>query len=264
LDDECLAGLLQDIINEDPPVPPDLNIKVARTYQENVFHQLDPLAVRAACDAMPRLIKDAPKGLDPAPKVTQGVMDIKDVRGDPRESKTFATAVMTSVLPKDVLEAIKAVEVQAQVPVPGPPKAFKPLEVIRHYKFDHKQAEVFAMMATVFLCCVCLLFVIPKSLEKELTALMKPYLSKDGQLVHLPLGSGGTGKWHIIKAIHTGPVLGRHPIARIVRHVSNRRVPHRRADAAQRLVDRDESRASLKTQRGAKDALGLGGSRELR
>jgi hypothetical protein len=207
LDDQYIERLLHEIEDSAPRLPPSLNLEISQTYQAMTPYTLSAAAVSAACDAMPEQIKRARTGLDPDPASLPRALDIKQVRGDSVEQETFVDAVMESILPTAILKAID--EVDNRPPDPGPRQPFKRLEsvrptlaqMIRHYSFDPKQAEVFTMMGTVFLCRLCLLFVLPDALKDRIRARLNPLLASNDQLVHLLLGKGGTGKSHIIKAI---------------------------------------------------------------
>jgi hypothetical protein len=211
LDDEALDTLLQTEFDERPELPVTMEFEVARPWQKHIPHELDPAAVDALCRDVRGIMKAKTKGLHPSPPVAKRVMDVRDVYNNVKDVGTFVTTVMTSVLATDVLDAIREVEVQGELAVPGPPKPFERLEavrpslatVIRHYKFDEKQAEVFTMMATVFLCRLCLLFVLKASQEEKVRKVMDPLLSHPeiDQMFHVLPDSGGTGKSHIIKAI---------------------------------------------------------------
>jgi hypothetical protein len=209
LDDDALAAMLAEMESEAPALPESLNLDDCRPYQEFDPYVLNPSAVADACDALPDLIKNAPKGLPSEPEDVAKAMDVEFVARNPAEVPTFVDAVMESILPAEVLAAVSNVQASAADQANQPRVPLQRLEtvrptlahVIRHYSLTPDQAEIFVLVATVFLCRLCLLFVLPADMAARVKRKMNPLLSNEHQLVHLMLGKGGTGKSHVIKAL---------------------------------------------------------------
>ena len=210
LDDDALEAMLADIVSKRPSLSNNLNLEGCRTHQDYDPYVLDPSAVADACAAMPDLIKNSKKGLDPTDVHESKALDVEYVSRTPSEIPTFVAAVMEAVLPRDVLAGVSDVPAAPDRDDPGKPREpLKRLEtirasladIIRHYSLTAVQAEVFVLVATVFLCRLCLLFVLTADMKAEVERKMNPLLSNEHQLVHLMLGKGGTGKSHIIQAL---------------------------------------------------------------
>jgi hypothetical protein len=212
LDDDELNRMMQNACDKQPEVPKTMDFDKSRPFQRNVPVQLDKVAVKKLCSEIRGRMKTSEKGIELCGPGPRNVQDISEVRGNEPEVRTMVSHVLQSVLVADVLTAITDVQVHATTSSgAGPKQEFKMLnavrpslaEVIRHYKFDRDQAEVFTMMATVFLCRLCLLCVLTQAEHKQVHAVMDPLLShpERDQMFHVLLGAGGTGKSHVIKGI---------------------------------------------------------------